>query len=472
MKSHELFTLIGEADEHYLKEAESARRRPPKRRARFLIPAIAVLLSITLLLGVFLFPSSTPLSGNYCLAAAVYPTLAPFPTDPSDSDAWDAWSESQQAQKEAYRQSDIDLDPFLSSLIPTVLSAEEGQNTLLSPLNLYMALAMAAEITDGSTRAQLLELLGYTDIETLRQEAFAVWNAHYSNDGAFTSLLASSLWLDEDLSYQNETVEQLAKTYYASIYQGQMGDEAYSQVYRNWLNENTNGLLTDSIKGIEFTSDTLLALATTITFEAKWADRFSSNQNTEGLFHSPDGNVSCEFMNASVSGTYFQGENFSAIQQSFELGGKMYFLLPDEGTSPEALLRSGEALNFILSPESWRDQVYVTIHRTIPKFDVCSDLELTDSLKALGVSDIFAQDKADFSPILPSDEAELTEIRHAVRVMIDEEGCSAAAFTSILVGATGMPTEEVTFVLDRPFIFVITSEVGLPLFVGVVNTVA
>ena len=33
-----------------------------------------------------------------------------------------------------------------------------------------------------------------------------------------------------------------------------------------------------------------------------------------------------------------------------------------------------------------------------------------------------------------------------------------------------MPTEdEIDFVLDRPFLFVITGAQGLPLFVGVVN---
>ena len=64
----------------------------------------------------------------------------------------------------------------------------------------------------------------------------------------------------------------------------------------------------------------------------------------------------------------------------------------------------------------------------------------------------------------------LTKAQHDVRVMIDEEGCTAAAYTVLLIDETGMPLkEEVDFVLNRPFLFVITSEVGLPLFVGIVN---
>ena len=37
-------------------------------------------------------------------------------------------------------------------------------------------------------------------------------------------------------------------------------------------------------------------------------------------------------------------------------------------------------------------------------------------------------------------------------------------------GAAMPPDEEVDFILDRPFLFVIESHDGLPLFVGTVNT--
>lgn len=54
---------------------------------------------------------------------------------------------------------------------------------------------------------------------------------------------------------------------------------------------------------------------------------------------------------------------------------------------------------------------------------------------------------------------------------VDEEGCEAAAYTVIMVGAGAEmpPDDEVDFTLDRPFLFAITGEGNLPLFVGVVN---
>jgi len=38
-----------------------------------------------------------------------------------------------------------------------------------------------------------------------------------------------------------------------------------------------------------------------------------------------------------------------------------------------------------------------------------------------------------------------------------------------MCGSAMPPSEEVDFVADRPFLFVITGRDGLPLFVGVVN---
>ena len=64
----------------------------------------------------------------------------------------------------------------------------------------------------------------------------------------------------------------------------------------------------------------------------------------------------------------------------------------------------------------------------------------------------------------------LSKAQHAARVKIDEEGCEAAAYTVMLKDAgAALPDSVVDMVLDRPFIFVISGENGLPRFIGIVN---
>ena len=88
------------------------------------------------------------------------------------------------------------------------------------------------------------------------------------------------------------------------------------------------------------------------------------------------------------------------------------------------------------------------------------------------LTDVFTIGKADFSGISKnSDGLYLSKVDHCVHVEIDEKGVKAAAFTDMTVAA-GMPLllgDELDFVLDRPFIFAVRSESGMPLFVGIVE---
>ena len=141
--------------------------------------------------------------------------------------------------------------------------------------------------------------------------------------------------------------------------------------------------------------------------------------------------------------------------------------------SPEALLEEEETLRF-LSDAAGRDSVenrYVILDLSVPKFDVSAQLGLEEPLKALGVEAVFDPALADFSPLAETGASGIcvTDARHAARVMIDEKGVTAAAFTEFAAGAGELPEERVELKLDRPFLFVLTNEDGLPLFVGIVN---
>ncbi len=64
----------------------------------------------------------------------------------------------------------------------------------------------------------------------------------------------------------------------------------------------------------------------------------------------------------------------------------------------------------------------------------------------------------------------VTSAKHAARVVADEDGVLAAAFTVMMVdGATMVePEEPIEITADRPFLFAITGEDGSVLFIGTV----
>ena len=433
--------------------------------------AVAAILAVALLCGYFLYPRGKVLTA-YAIAEAVYPQMAPYPNEssPNLSEEYDAWRESVKAQEQPKGYAD-GLEDFFASSIREFLSGEAGENLAYAPVNVYLALGMLAELTGGSTRQEILDVLGADSIEALRTQANAVWNAHYRNDGMTTSILGSSLWLNEDISYVPETMKILAENYYASSFQGEMGSKDFNKALQDWLDAQTGGLLQDQIQGLELKPETVLALATTIYFQAKWQTEFLPHATAPGTFHALTGDLTCDFMHSSTENAYCWGENFGAVGLPLgNDGGTMWIVLPDEGQDVDTLLSNQEVMDFLLSKGSWENQKHLTVHLSLPKFDISSQLDLCHGLQNLGLSEVFTG-TGDFSPMTTqTEEIALTQATHGVRVAIDEEGVSAAAYTLMaLAGGTPAVGDEIDFVVDRPFLFAIVSPDGLPLFVGIVH---
>ncbi len=424
------------------------------------------------------------------LARAVYPSMAQRPRQEEylKDNGWEvdgAYFEAEQAwRKDLFALRDQPSgyadgrDPWFRSGSRQFLADAGGENRIFSPLNLTMALAMLSEVTDGETRQQLLDLLGAEDLEALRETAGSLWLQSYQDDGQTASLLASSLWLRQGTSYEQPTLDNLAAYYYASAFRGQMGSAAYDALLQRWLNEQTGGLLEEQAAGLHMEPETVLALATTIYFKAPWFGEFSPYLTEDGSFFGPDGEEQVSFLHGSREIPWYWGERFSAVALDMQNGGEMWFLLPEEGLSPEELLLEDEELmDFLLlrDKNEWEKQKDPLVRLTIPKFDVSSDLELSAGLRALGLTDAFDPKCSDFTPLTRElEELYVSTVQHAARVKIDEEGCEAAAYTEIEVAAgaariDGPEPEVIDFILDRPFLFVITNAGGLPLFVGVVN---
>ena len=53
-----------------------------------------------------------------------------------------------------------------------------------------MALGMSAEITDGNSRQQILDVLHQKDIDTLRSHSRSIWQANYMDDKKYGTFFA------------------------------------------------------------------------------------------------------------------------------------------------------------------------------------------------------------------------------------------------------------------------------------------
>ena len=120
--------------------------------------------------------------------------------------------------------------------------------------------------------------------------------ANYCDDGALKSIPASSLWLSDTLRYREETIAALSENYFASVYQGRMGDPDYDRALRDWIDTQTGGLLQESSKNVYLDPLTAFSLVTTSAYQAHWTAKFSPSATENGSFHGVEGDVECVYM--------------------------------------------------------------------------------------------------------------------------------------------------------------------------------
>lgn len=370
-------------------------------------------------------------------------------------------------QKTEERVDTEELVRFSSETAEVILPA--GENAVYAPVSLYLSLGMLTELTEGRTKEQVTELLGVSDSETLRQWTQSLWRQLYCDEKDSALWLGTAAFLNEAMTFHKEPLEVLAEDYYASSYGLPMGTSGADKAIAAWLDRQTNDLLTDDTGAIRTEKRDLLRLYNTIYYKAAWQAEFFGGATAEDIFTAADGTEQrADFMHISIEGEdVARGEGYRRASLYLKDGGRMTFYLPDEGVTVEELLQRKNILNELLAVDEW----VVRVNWSVPKFDLHDSLKLNDALQALGVTDAFDKNKADFAP-LTEQPAYVESVNQAARVKIDEEGVEAAAYTEVDTNAAAAPPQEMPeeeMNLNRPFLFVIWKD-GAPLFVGAVQT--
>ena len=416
---------------------------------------------------------------KYVVKEAAYPAYPKEPRfedyfDENGEGDWDAYDAAYTEYREALQKlGKLDAEPdggavlaFADRTLGKIFA--DSENRVYSPISLYVALSMLTEMTAGETKQQVMELLSAADSETLRQTVRDLWMSVYLDDGRSVCRLANGAFLRENADVKQEAVDALADWYYASSYRVPMGTAEADEAIASWLNQNTGGLLSQETREIQTEVDNLLRLYNTIYYKSSWRDAFESSRTREDVFTAADGAAQkTEFMHRTERGSYRKGDGYTAAPRSLNYG-RMVFVLPDEGVTPESLLQRDGFLAGLTGDYNAAELVW-----SVPKFDVKSSTELNGVLQALGVTDAFDMAEADFTP-LTDNGAFLSSAMQAARVKIDEEGVEAAAYTELVCADSAMmevpPTVEME--LDRPFLFAIFDYNNVPMFVGTVNTMA
>lgn len=350
------------------------------------------------------------------------------------------------------------LRAFAAKSAPAVLSSQK--NDLYSPASLYMALSMVGMGSKGQTFDELMGVLGTPNSAALVRQAKTMMNInHQSQDG--TIITANSLWATPKAGIKKDFERTLEKDFSAQAFEVNLNSQDGARQINQWIDKNTNGLIKADISP----SDDILKLVNTVYFKAPWLSPFSPEDNQEMAFTDTNGSTyNVTAMTQTLMGNYFETELYKTADLGFKDGSRLTIILPQPGhTTDEVLPQLERIMNLHVQKEA-------RVEWSIPRFKLNETYDMINPLKAMGLKSVFSPQAANLNGI--GKNLYVSSVSQLNALTIDETGGEAASATIVGISRTSAPppVKTVQMRLDRPFLFVLSSPDGQPLFVGRINT--
>jgi serpin B len=215
------------------------------------------------------------------------------------------------------------------------------------------------------------------------------------------------------------------------------------------VRKGTDGMIKNS--GLKKGEDVKIALINTIYFKAKFSPgyAFGENNTIPAIFTPCVGEpYTVQMMEQNNNFYHTQSETYMAAKIPFESNGfNLVLVLPHE-SGMNALTELD--VNEILGQRFAVSEITVKV----PKFKLAVKEELKPFLKAVGMTDAFMTDKANFSPARKEDDLVINQVVHQVVFMLDAQGVEAAASTVASLTTRGIGSNS-TLICDRPFMVLI-----------------
>lgn len=358
------------------------------------------------------------------------------------------------------------LSTFGVSLLHRECCQRPKENVFISPISVFLALAMTENGAAGATKAVIRKALALpTDIgeKAVNESTVALLKSLRSQSGIELTI-ATALWTNIGLAIANEFVWKCQEIYDASVTSLDFKQPSTAAAINKWVAEKTSGKILEIVT-VESVADLPTIITNAIYFKARFLHPFTKNETQFRDFCLASGRKkSVPMMRQSeLSGAYRFGKQFEAAALHYaDSTFVLFLLLPEKGVNPEEVLTE-ESL-----PDLFVKRGSVELDLSVPRFTTEFSSQLKESLKHMGMGIAFEYPGADFSA-MGSQSLFIGEMLHKTLLQVDEEGTIAAAATTAMVELCALMPQQETLVFDRPFaVVMMDSATRVMIFAGVV----
>lgn len=348
------------------------------------------------------------------------------------------------------------------------ISADQ-KNMLLSPLSISMALGMTRNGAAGSTLDSMtyaLRLDGLSD-QDINESYLYLLETFTALDPKVKLSIANSIWYRNTFVVDHDFLSTNQYYFKAVVKPLDFSDPSSVTTINNWVSDNTNNLIPNIIDQIS--EDMVMYLINAVYFKGQWKYTFNEANTVAKPFTLFNGTiVSTPSMIQEMTVPVYRNNDLLIAELPYNQGNfNMSIILPASGNTLDSVVFQLTQANWNM----WKQSLVETgIQMQMPKFKFSyNEEQMKQILSAIGMGIAFDDSRAEFTRININGGLFISEVKHKTFIETNEEGTEAAAATSVGVSVTSVGEEPMPFIVDKPFIFLISEKSsGTILFIGTV----
>ena len=179
---------------------------------------------------------------------------------------------------------DAGFSAAYTDLALKLLSAclEDGKNTLVSPLSVMEALAMASNGASGRTLDELMSVIG----GGIGTDDLTAYLRGFSLDSDLVRM-SNSVWIRDGFAVRKSFLEKNGGLYGAGVFTAPFDDSTVDAV-NAWINAGTNGMIGKMLERGAL-NDSDICLCNAVFFDGRWVQTYKDENIVDGLFRRADG---------------------------------------------------------------------------------------------------------------------------------------------------------------------------------------
>ena len=345
------------------------------------------------------------------------------------------------------------INNFTLSLYDKVLGRYWDQNVVISPFNVYVALTLLYEGTNGSTREELSNVMGLTNVSVCEAYRRLLDSLPMGKSNDTILIVVNAIWLRREFPFKYNYVELISKCYNAEVRYFGSVEQLISDV-NSWVNAKTRGLIKKVLNRGDVGEDVVAVIVSVIYFKAKWVEKFKPTSPID-FWTGKDYVKALAMELISDKLRVVHGSDYVAVEIPYSNTSiSMVIIVPENYTSIHFTYKEMvvEALDK-LSGKYSKKKVWLIM----PKFNVTLRIDLVRILWDMGVRDVFIPGKADLTKMANVNVGDIwvDKVIHQAVIKVSEEGTEAAAATAIIVVKESIPIVDERIVVNKPFIYLL-----------------